>query len=217
MTRIAHESYKLLNWKRRLSENGTTIKKLEVLGYVSRNGKDLYHAFVDCRLETPEGEEMPRCILITGDSVVIVPVLRCLDNGEIYTLMVEQRRVADGSRTVEFAAGGMESESDPKIVACEEVREELNMEVSVGELHSLTVEPVQVVPSSLDGRMYFFYFQRDVSMAFLQEVDGLAAGLEEDREFISIKACKMSEVLAANTPTALMGLKLVEAKLQRVF
>jgi ADP-sugar diphosphatase len=217
MARLVRESPKVKAWQKRVIQNGNSITKLEVLGYVSRNGKDLYSAFVDCRIMVPEGGEIPRCILITGDSVVIVPVLKCIDDGEIYTLMVEQRRVADGGYAVEFAAGGMEQESEPMVVACEEVEEELKIQISNEDLHPLSSEPIQVVPSSLEGRMHFFYFEKEVSLAFLREMDGLAAGREDEKEFIHIRAYKMSEVIMANTPSALMGLKLLEAKLRRMF
>ena len=50
MTRIVHEGYKLRNWQKRIAHSGSSIRAMEVLGYVSRNGKDLLSEFVDCRL-----------------------------------------------------------------------------------------------------------------------------------------------------------------------
>ena len=44
--------------------------------------------------------------------------------------MVEQRRIADGEYAVEFAAGGMQVESNPKVVACEGIEEELKFATS---------------------------------------------------------------------------------------
>jgi len=217
LSEIVEYSYKFQEWKRRIENSGSSLKKVDILGYVSRNNKDLYTAFIDCLILTPEGIKIPRCVLITGDSVVIVPMLTCTDDGEIYTLMVEQRRVADGNNVVEFAAGGMELESDPKIVACLEIQEELLLTVSTTELIPLTNEPVQVVPSSLEGRMHFFSFEKEVSLSYLEEMNDRNSGCEEEKEYIRIKVCKMSEVVMANTPSALMGLKLLEHKLNRMF
>jgi len=217
VSEIVENSHKFQEWKRRLEKSGSFLKKVDILGYVSRNKKDLYTAFIDCLIRTPEGIEIPRCILITGDSVVIVPMLACTDDGEIYTLMVEQRRIADGNHAIEFAAGGIELECDPKIVACQEVQEELLLNVTTEDLIPLTSEPVQVVPSSLEGRMYFFYFEKEVPLSYLEEMQNRNSGCEEEKEYIRIKICKMSEVVKANTPSALMGLKLLETKLNRMF
>jgi hypothetical protein len=204
------DSYKFRQWEQRIKNNGCALKKVDILGYVSRNNKDLYSAFIDCSLLTPEGVEIPRCILITGDSVVIVPVLTCIEDEGVYTLMVEQLRISDGSYKIEFAAGGMEIESDPRIAACHEILEELDLIVCPEDLISLNTDPIHVVPSALEGRMYFFCFEKEVSLSFLEEMENRNAGCVEDNEYIRIKVCKMSEVVAANTPTALMGLKLLE-------
>jgi len=217
VSHIVQDSYKFQQWKQRIENNGSVFKKIDILGYVSRNNKDLYSAFIDCLILTPKGVEIPRCILITGDSVVIVPMLTCSDDGKIYTLMVEQRRIADGGNVIEFAAGGIELESDPKIAACQEIQEELHLTVSTTELIPLTNEPVQVVPSSLEGRMHFFYFEKEVSLSYLEKMNDRNSGCEEAKEYIRIKVCKMSEVVMANTPSALMGLKLLEHKLNRMF
>ena len=82
------DSQLFYKWKRNLESNRVIIERLEILSVVSRDHKSFYAAMIDCDLLTPEGYRIPRCIILRGDSVVVIPVLHCFEDGEIYTLMV---------------------------------------------------------------------------------------------------------------------------------
>jgi len=218
MSHIVFSSPKFLQWKERLELNGITIENVEVLGVISRDTNSLFAAFLDCRLLTPEGAKIPRCVLIGGDSVVIVPVLTCKENGEVYTLMVSQRRILDGNFAEEFPAGGIDLISDdPKETACQELREELDINVLPEELILLDKKQVKINPSFSDGLVYFFYFEREVSLQYLQDINERRTGCHDDGEYINIKVKKMSHVVDAMTSSALIGVKLLERAMHRVF
>ena len=104
------------------------INKIDVLGIISRDCDNFFGAFLDCQLVTPEGEKISRCVLIQDDSVVIVPVLYCQDDGEIYTMMVKQRRIIDGGFAFEFPAGGKGLQEDSRFIASQEIQEELHIQ-----------------------------------------------------------------------------------------
>ena len=208
---------KYKRWKQRIEANGNIIKDIELLSGISRDGINLFAAFLDCRLLTPEGNEIPRCVVIGGDSVVIVPVLTCYEDREIYTMMVEQRRIVDGDFNKEFPAGSTVNEEDPKTIACQELKEELHLNVSPEELIPLTTDLVKMNPSVLDARVHFFYFERQVSRSFLEEMDGCHTGCFKDHEYINVRVHKMAEVANILTPSAIIGVKLVEQALNRVF
>lgn len=65
--------------------------------------------------------------------------------------------------------------------------------------------------------IYFYYFEREVSLSFLKEIDGRSTGCHEENEFIYVRALKMSEAAHELTMAALIGIKLIEKKLGRVF
>lgn len=218
MTHIVFNNIKFKRWKQRVEANGNVIKNIEVLGIISRDQVNLRWAFLDCRLLTPDGVEIPRCVLIGGDSAAIVPVLTCRQDRETYTLMVEQRRIVDGDYTEEFPAGTIDAvTNDPKIIACQELEEELHMTVSPEELIPLNHNQVKVNPCFSDGLVSYFYFEREVSLEFLEEMNGRSTGCHEDNEYIRVKVKKMSEVVNCVTPSALIGLKLLERALNKVF
>jgi 8-oxo-dGTP pyrophosphatase MutT (NUDIX family) len=217
VSRIIIDHPKIQCWKKRVEASGNIIKDIQVLTAISRNESSLLGAVLDCQLLTPEGIEVPRCVMVCGDSVAIIPVLTCSDDGEIYTLMVEQRRIVDGEYAREFPAGGIETGGDPKVCACKEIMEELQIAVLPEELIPLKPDPIKASSSFLGDVIYFYYFERDVSLSFLKEIDGCSTGCHEEDEFIHVRALKMSEASDELTMAALIGIKLLEKKLGRVF
>ena len=150
--------------------------------------------------------------------MVIIPVLQCDEDQTIYTLMVEQRRIADGLSLEEFAAGGVDSNTDNlKTVACQEIREELHLSISPKELISMSDFPIRVNPDFSDGRVFFFYFEKKISLSFLQNIEGRNSGRHGDHEFIKIRVRKMSEITNCVSPSALIGLKLLEKTCKKIF
>jgi|TARA_B100001964_G_scaffold201439_1_gene229148 8-oxo-dGTP pyrophosphatase MutT (NUDIX family) len=208
---------KIQCWRKRVEANGNIIKNIEVLATISRNEASLFGAVLDCQLLTPEGVKVSRCVMVFGDSVAIIPVLTCSDDGEVYTLMVEQRRIVDGDYSREFPSGGIETGGDPKVSACNEIREELHLTVLPKELISLKPNPIKASSSILGDLVYYYYFERNVSLSFLKEIDGRSTGCHEENEFIHVRVLKMSEASDVLTIAALTGIKLLEKKLGRVF
>ena len=146
-------------WKKRVEKNGNSFVSIDVIAEISRDGSNLFGAFLDCVLMTPEGYEIPRCVLIGDDSVVIVPVLFCEDNNEIYTLMVEQRRIIDGGGAIEFPSGGVGRNGDARSMACQEIKEELHISILPEELIPLAADSIKINPSFSADMVDFFYFQ----------------------------------------------------------
>jgi len=207
---------KFLRWKQRVESNGNTVKNIEILATICRDQVNLFLALLDCQLVTPEGREIPRCVIIGGDSVVVIPVFTCHDDGEIYTLMVEQRRIIDGDYAREFPAGTVDLlEEYPQLMACQELQEELHLSVDPDEL--IPLAPVKVVSSLLDGLVHYFYFQRDVPLSFLKRFEGRSTGCHEEHEYIQVRVVKMAEVVDCMTSSAIIGVKLLERALNRIF
>ena len=97
MSQLVFDSPKYKSWKRNIESHGITLDQIEVIGEISRNGTSLFTALLDCQLTTLEGITMPRSVVLRGDGAIVIPVLNCVEDQTVYTLMVEQRRVVDGS------------------------------------------------------------------------------------------------------------------------
>ena len=218
MSDIVLDNAHFQNWKRRLESNGVKIENLEVRSVISRDNASMYAAFLDCKIETPEKTSMPRCILIRGNSVVVIPVLTCLDDNEKYTMLVQQRRIVDGAFCLEFP-GGMLDEGvlDGAGMAAQEVAEELDMEIRAEELRALNSRPLYACESILDETVSFFYFEKQVSKAFLDSVDGKSTGCHEDHEYINVKVKRLSELSDIPSFAIVTGMSLLEKALGESF
>ena len=211
------QSPKVLRWRNRVESRGNVIQKLDVLSIVYRKISGVFAVFLDCRLLTPEGNVITRCVLIRGDSAVIVPVLVCEDDGIIYTLLVEQRRIIDGSLTEEFPAGSSLELQDIRVTACEELSAEVGLEVKQQDLVLLSKEPIKINPDVLDDLVHFFSFERTVTSHFLSSLDGRQSGSTQEGEHIRIVVRKMADAARSMTSSVIIGVRLLEQTMNRVF
>ena len=217
MTRNVLKSPKFKQWKKQIEKSGTKIEEIDVLAGISRQEGDLFCALLDTRMTTPEGNTVPRCMVLRGMSVVIVPVLYC-DDGETYTLLVKQRRPVDGQFTLEFPGGGLDKgDEQPVQIAIREVKEELGLDVNEKNLIPLSSEPISVCTAILDEKVHFFYFEKKCSKLFLEQVNHQKRGVASEGEFIQIIPTPIREANQNLNAGVLIGLKLLENTLGLTF
>ena len=218
LQKLVLKSNLFLKWKKRIDSNGVIIVNLQVLSVVSRNDNSFYAAMIDCEILTPEGNRLPRCIVLRGDTVVVIPVLYCSEDGEIYTLMVSQRRIIDGGLSLEFPAGMLDTNiENPIDMAVKEVIEEIGIHVEKKELRLLTQTPLKVCESLMDEFVNFFYFERHVSREFLNNIDGNKTGCQEDKEFLQVKVINLKNVSKNNSFASFVAINLLERALHKKF
>jgi len=219
MTNLVQDSPEYRSWKMKLESNGVEIEHVNVIGEISRDEKSLFAALIDCTIRTSEGISLPRILILQSDGIMVIPVLNCVDDQTIYTLMVEQRRIADGGISTEFPAGSVNTlEADPYDSAIQETEEELGIRISKAELNLLNQEPIVSCSAFSSSVTYYFYFEKSVTKSFLSEMDGLVTGCHQEQEFIKVKVQKMSEVANGNTNAfCLAGVKLLERRFGKSF
>ncbi|MFZ1983533.1 MAG: NUDIX domain-containing protein [Desulfatitalea sp.] len=216
--KMVFSNHKYLRWKKRVEDNGNRIHSSEVLAVITRNEDDFYGALLDCELTTPEKQTVKRCVLIRGDCVVIVPVLRCRDDGKIYTLLVEQRRIIDGGFTQEFPAGMLDCNADdPRVMASRELREELNLDIAPNQLKPLSEQPVKIISSLVGDLLYFYYFEMEVTADFLNCMEGRPTGCHHESEYILVRVREVAQIANHAASSTLIGVKLLERALRRTF
>lgn len=196
-------------WLERIKESGTTVRSVQLLATVQRGAKT-FAGLVDTELVTEGGQLLHRCMMIRGDSVIVVPVIYPDDGSPPYTLMVEQHRPVDGCDTLEFVGGMLESGKSAETCAVLEVKEELGLTIEPSKLHLLHREPIRVCTAMLDERAYVFMFTLEVTGNFRQEIEGASTGDHSDGEWIRIRAMDFLAVGEQPVFSAQVGLHLVE-------
>lgn len=217
MSSKVFDSPKFKNWKQQIENSGTKIEKMEVLGSVFRQKQELFCALIDTKMLTPEGNLVPRCILLRGISVVVIPVFHCTD-GQIYTLLVKQRRPVDGQFTLEFPGGFLDKgDESPSNIAAMEVREELGLEIGREMLVSLNPEPISVCTALLDEKIHFFYFEKQCSKLYLDSLHNRQSGIASNGEYLQVSVMPMRDTNRIYNSSVIIGVKLLENYLGRTF
>lgn len=196
-------------WLERIKKSGTTVRSVQLLATVQR-GSNTFAGLIDTELVTESGQQLHRCMMIRGDSVIIVPVIRPSDGSQPYTLMVEQHRPVDGCHTLEFVGGMLASGESAETCAVKEIKEELGLTIDPSQLHLLHPEPIRVCTGMLDERVYMFMFSLEVTGNFRGEIEGVSTRDHSDGEWIRIRAMDFSTVGAQPDFSAQAGLHLVE-------
>ena len=203
-----------LDWKEKVVANGNRLESVETLAVVSRNGRDIYSALLDCELLTPEGYRLKRCMMLRGPSVAIIPLLKC--EGRVFTALVRQRRIVDGDFSLEFAGGGSQRDnllSD----ALNELLEETGISVKPDELIPLNAKPVKVCESLLDEVVSFFYFEKDLTRVELGRLQDSSAGVHSAGEFTRVVVMPFDEVIRIHGFQVMAAMSLLARAKEGIF
>ena len=135
------DSHKYNLWRSRLAANGLDIHRVDEL-YTRHNGHgEVLFSLVYTDATTPEGNKIPPICFLKGEVVSVLVCFIDVESREKYLLLVQQRRICDGSMTYEHPAGMLDSESDAASVAAREVFEETGIAIEKSQLVSVNREP----------------------------------------------------------------------------
>jgi len=178
-------SHKYNLWKNNLEANGLDIHRIDEL-YSRRNGKgEVLFSLLYTDATTPEGNKIPPICFLKGE---VVCVLICFIDSltkEKSLLLVQQRRICDGSMTYEHPAGMLDSESDAAAVAAREVEEETGIKVEISQLVKLNEKPYYPSTGTSDEAMYLFYCELELTTEQIGSYHNKSMGLLSDHEFIN--------------------------------
>ncbi|MCB1159812.1 MAG: NUDIX hydrolase [Leptospiraceae bacterium] len=188
-------SLKYKQWLDSLIKEGNRIDKVDVLNSVHKSNGESLFGLVKVDAITPEGKKLLPIALIRGHFVCILVCIKEKESGEEFFLLVEQRRIADGSLFYEFPAGMCDSEADPQLVALKEMEEETGLKIQKKDLILLCEKGLHTSPGLLDEKGFFFACDLEMTTKELQSFHNRKTGAEEENEHITTKLCKEDEVL----------------------
>jgi 8-oxo-dGTP pyrophosphatase MutT (NUDIX family) len=128
---------------------GVMIESGEVKGMDLFPGPRIGFMEMDVRYQVSGNSHSERVIL-SGCSVSMVVLVRCIDDPVLYTIIVRQPRIGRGIISYEFPAGFVDDSRDFREAAVRELQEECGVSVSPDELidlgELLTGEGHQLLP-----------------------------------------------------------------------
>ena len=179
------DSHKYNLWRNKLIKSGLEIHRIDELYSRHNHNGEVLFSLLYTDATTPEGNKIPPICFLKGE---VVSVLICFINSETgkkYLLLVQQRRICDGSLTFEHPAGMLDSESDAAEVAAREVWEETGIEVKKDQLVKLNVDPFYPSTGTSDEAMYLFYCELELSTEKIKSYHNQSMGLLSDHEYIN--------------------------------
>ena len=178
------DSHKYKLWKDKLEKNGLTIHQIDEL-YTRHNGHgEVLFSLLYTVATTPEGYKIPPLLFLKGEVVSCLICLIDSETREKYLLLVQQRRICDGSMTFEHPAGMLDSERDAAAVAAREVFEETGIAVDAAQLVPLNRDAFYPSTGTSDEAMYLFYCELEMAHEKIRSYHENEQGLVSDHEHI---------------------------------
>lgn len=168
----------------------------------------------DCTLvdgATHHEARLPGICFLRGNAVTILVALHTED-GQVYSLLVDQPRVPVGNVSVlELPAGMLDDESQSITgIAVAEMREECGIEVHAHELVDLTQlayghdTAIAPSPGGCDETCRFLYLEKRVTNSELTAMRDRLQGLRDHGEFITLRVVEYDELWTVADAKALM-------------
>ncbi len=207
-------SYLIKKWKKKFVKSDYKIQKIRIYKILSRKNINFLSALIDIKFKNKLNRSIDRFCLIVPESVVIVPIL-ILKNKK-YTMMIEQQRIDEGQKALEFAAGAIHTNETIILAAQKEIYEELDLKIDKKEIKMLKKFGVRMDPSMTTSKAYFFYFIKKIDKDFLKSYENRFSGLGRLGEYLKIKIIDLKKLKNINTSSAIIGLKFIEDKFGKI-
>lgn len=176
---------KILQWVETVARGGAKLRGLKALRLVRKRNGELLFGLLNADMRDPQGHAVPPVVLIRGQAVVIVPLLRCARTGEQGFLVVKQWRIGNGALNIEFPAGMLDTQvCDPLGVAVKELHEETSLDATRDQLHLLHPQPLCASVGLLDEAIWFYGGVFDVSASAMSALRDMRAGHASEQERI---------------------------------
>jgi ADP-sugar diphosphatase len=195
-------------WKDNISKSGCQMKSLEPLRLIQSSRHELLFALCKADITTPRGARLPDIVLIRGNVVVVVPLVRNRDTHEERFITVIQHRIGNGMAGGEFPAGMIDRNvADPVGVAMEELFEETGVRISSSDLFPLSDRILYTSPGLQDEGVYYFGCVLEMTDKEYRDLEGRTAGKSSENESILV-SLKTGEEIAqlTNAAQVLLGL-----------
>ena len=192
-----------------VKKNGGEILKV-LLFNLKRTGQYLHSALAEVTLKYYDGEIQARNVFFRGKSVVIIPFFMQADTFSV--LMVKQNRIALGGTSLEFPAGGVESNESPRQAAKRELEEETGISVCTDKLINLGNEFI-ICESAFSETASWFAFSLDERQVIRSQNKYL--NHESNGEIINLAFVPFSELITINTFQIHCGLSLLRDHLEK--
>ncbi|MCU0609161.1 MAG: NUDIX hydrolase [Chitinispirillaceae bacterium] len=213
----SHEP-KISAWTKSVKDAGCAINKLDAVSVLTKRNGELLFALLDADVRDPDNNKLPNYVFIRGDACLIVPLIRNRETGEEKYLMIRQRRIGNGSLSLEFPAGMLDTQvSDPLGVAVRELAEETGIETSPDKLFPLCDSKLFSSVGASDEAIYYYGCIIELDDAVWKSLGGRLMSNPDEDEHIAVSLMSRDEAQAEATSLQVrLGFYLFEEYLNKI-
>ena len=176
----------LKHWVRTIDAS-ISIQKLKI------NTIDIFPGprvgFIECEVTYSKNNvtSIDRFIL-SGGSVSIVPLIKCVETNQIMTMLVKQPRIAFGGLPYEFPAGMVDDSTDYELAAIREFEEECGIKanksdlIDVGKIIHDETPTFYTFPQFFDEFISVYVVKKVMTLKELKSIEGRNGGVDEDEQ-----------------------------------
>lgn len=180
-------SAKYRAWKKTVEANGCKVGKVEILLDLPRKDGTILFAMLNAQVTDPDGRSLPSYALLRGPAVVVVTEVENRKTGERRFLMLHQRRIGNGSDSLEFPAGMLDEKvADPVGVAVKEMKEETGLDVAPESLFPLADRPLYTSAGLDDESIHYYGCRVSLDDKDYHALEGGTGGNPEEGEHIRL-------------------------------
>jgi 8-oxo-dGTP pyrophosphatase MutT (NUDIX family) len=172
-------------WQTQMESNGLKINGIKDYYIRRRHNGEVLFAMLEVDADTPEGDKIPPALFLKGHAASMLVCLIDKETREKFTVLVKQRRIANGSHTYEHPAGMVDASDAPDEVAAREIGEEIGLTVAADELTKLNSKLWFPSTGTSDEAMHFFYIEKEMSRKEIMSFHLKNMGSESEHERIT--------------------------------
>lgn len=186
----ATKSNIFVNWKNKIEENFDVEKIMihNVFMFGDRIGFIIAEAIAKYK-----NKKVPGIAFLRGDSVSIMPVLKC--NGKEYTTIVVEPRIPVGNNSQMALPAGMVDNDTVTCAAIKELTEEIGNDFLIKETDLINLGKYPLSAGGSDENIHLYAFEMDVDENILEKINNRENGIETEHEQILVKIIELDDIL----------------------
>lgn len=188
------ENCKVFNdWKDKVYSNFDVEKIIihDVFMFGSRVGFIIVEAKA-----TFNGKFVPGIAFLRGDSVSIMPILKC--NGKEFTTIVSEPRIPIGKNDQMALPAGMVDNDTVSCAALKELKEEIGDELSIDENSLVDLGKFPLSAGGSDENIHLYAFELEINEDILNKLNNRHNGVETEHEQILVKIIPFDDIPTVN-------------------
>lgn len=202
MKETLQDTEKFQFWKSQLEKNKVQIQKIDEVYTLHKNNGELLFALMETVVVPENSDPVPPVCFMKGAAVCILISMIDHTTGDIYLLLVKQRRICHGGFEYEHVAGMMDRGETPLSVAIREAEEESGLELDPENIFPLLPGASYPSPGTSDERVFLFYTELSMSKEEMLKHDQKKMGLLHEHELIYTHVIPFEEAKKLITNTS---------------